>query len=52
MLLTHRGPVQGTNADPVPGKYPLSPLADEPPAICRNDPVDDEMRFEPEILAT
>jgi hypothetical protein len=52
MLLTHLGPVQGTYGCPLRGKYPLTLLADEPPAICRNDPVDDEMKPDPEAWAT
>ena len=52
MLLTQLGPEQGTNGCPVPGKYPLSPLADEPPAIDGKDPVDDEMKFGPVAWAT
>jgi len=47
ILLTQSGPVQGTNGSPVRGKYPLSLLADEPPTIGKNDPVDDEIKFGP-----
>jgi hypothetical protein len=27
---------------------PFTPVAYEPPAICRNDPSDEEIKFEPE----